>query len=843
MGAVPMAATPPPGSVSVWPGQALADLAQFAGDVLPATGIYALAYAKAAPALHLWFDSITDMLAEFAERYGEPDLYYAAATYLTRGTAYAGRAQANVARLRAHRIDVDVGPDKAFKTTRDAMQALVALLQGGVPEPTYIVLSGGGGFHLYWCLSDDTTPLAWKPIAKMLHAVATGLGLHPDPAVTSDEARVLRLPGSLNGKTGKRATILKNTGRKYAPAEFAATIAALAPTGPPTVSATPARRVAALRPMNAKILCSDFSDRPPASFAKIVAGCAAVALAAKDNGAKTGEPLWRALIGIVKHCDEPSKTAHSVSSGHRGYTRVGTEAKLDGYAAGPTTCEHFGVLAPEACAGCEHRSKIKSPIVVGSTIGAVGAVGAVGNAPAAAGEPFSDADDGPFTSADDAHNGVPIPSWVDTANKRYAVVRWGAGAVILDKLTPCVTPAGIRYADGFLDIAAFRQLKRGEVELVNGKLTPTADAWLSHPQRKQYAAAVFSPGETLPADVLNLWPGFAMEPMQGDVAPWLELCEHLIPDRPTRRYVLQWLALKVQKPGNVQRTILIFTGSKGTGKNSLFEPLVQMFGSAGRVFDDAEQVAGRFTGHMMTVAFAVLDEALFAGDPRQADRVKARVTATSTTYEAKGRDPVTGVNRCAYVSLSNHTHVWQATIDERRAVVIETGNGLIGDRVFWARYYAWLDGAGPSALLHHLRGIDLAGFDVGLIPRTEALRRQVEHTALRNPTAAWWYAVLDEGAINLRDGGARRRYDLAQDAATVIDKDVLRLAFDEATRTPREWPNAMKQLRTWAGGLRETRPRADGGGRGRAVEFPSLAEMRGAFSTATGIQFEPEGQA
>ncbi len=346
MGAVPMAATPPPGSVSVWPGQALADLAQFAGDVLPATGIYALAYAKAAPALHLWFDSITDMLAEFAERYGEPDLYYAAATYLTRGTAYAGRAQANVARLRAHRIDVDVGPDKAFKTTRDAMQALVALLQGGVPEPTYIVLSGGGGFHLYWCLSDDTTPLAWKPIAKMLHAVATGLGLHPDPAVTSDEARVLRLPGSLNGKTGKRATILKNTGRKYAPAEFAATIAALTPTGPPTVSATPARRVAALRPMNAKILCSDFSDRPPASFAKIVAGCAAVALAAKDNGAKTGEPLWRALIGIVKHCDEPSKTAHSVSSGHRGYTRVGTEAKLDGYAAGPTTCEHFGVLAP-----------------------------------------------------------------------------------------------------------------------------------------------------------------------------------------------------------------------------------------------------------------------------------------------------------------------------------------------------------------------------------------------------------------------------------------------------------------------------------------------------------------
>lgn len=423
MGAVPMAAASPPGSAYEWTGQALADLTQFAGDVLPATGIFALAYAKAAPPLHLWFDSIADMLAEFAERSGEPDLYYAAATFAVKGTAYKGRTQANVARLRAHRIDVDVGPDKAFKTTRDALQALVVLLQGGVPEPTYIVLSGGGGFHLYWCLTEDVTPLGWKPAAKMLHAVAAGLGLHPDPAVTSDEARVLRLPGSLNGKTGKRAAILKNTGRKYAPAEFAATIAALMPAGPPTInavsaSATPARRVAAKRPMNAEILGGDFSDRPPASFAKIVAACAAMPLATKDNGAGVPEPMWRAVLGIVKFCADPDRTAHQVSKGHADYDPVETQAKLDGYAAGPTTCAHFGDHAPEACAGCEHRGKIKSPVVLGYAVGAAAA------AAADVGQPFSDADDGPFGSAEDAHGGVPIPSWVDAANKRYAVVRW-----------------------------------------------------------------------------------------------------------------------------------------------------------------------------------------------------------------------------------------------------------------------------------------------------------------------------------------------------------------------------------------------------------------------------------
>lgn len=836
MGAVPKAAAPP-GSAHVWTAAKLADLTQFVGDVLSANGVCALVYAKSSPPLHVWYDNAAEMIDDFVKRSDDTDLYFAAETFKTKGTAYKGRTQANVASLRAYRIDVDVGADKAFKTTREALQALVALLQGGVPEPTYIVLSGGGGFHLYWCMTEDIAPEVWKPTAKMLHAVAVRLGLHPDAAVTSDEARVLRLPGSLNGKTCKRASILKCTGHKYEPAEIAAAISALMPAdsllSPPPRDAKGAASLLK-RLMNREVVEADYSDRAAPSFPKIIAGCATVAMVTKDNGAGVSEPLWRGMLGIAKFTDEPEKNAHQFSKGHADYDPVETNAKMDGWQAGPTTCAYFEDHAPEACAVCEHRSKIKSPIMLGYSVDVVGI------APAA----VDDGGDGPFSSAgDDTAITPPVPAWVAELNKRYAVVRWGAGIVILDKLTPYVTASGIRYADGFLDIAAFHQLLRGRIELVDGKLTPTSTAWLSHPQRRQYAAAVFAPGETMPADVLNLWSGFAVAPVNGDVTPWLELLENLIPDRPTRLYVLRWLALKVQNPGNVQRTILIFTGSKGTGKNSMFEPLVRLFGPAGRVFDDAEHVAGRFTGHMMTVAFAVLDEALFAGDPRQADRVKARVTATSTTYEAKGRDLVVGINRCAYVSLSNHVHVWQATIDERRAVVIETGNGLIGDREFWDRYYSWLHGDGPAALLHHLQGVDLTGFDVGTIPRTEALRRQVEHTALRSPTAAWWYAVLDEGAINLRDGGTRRRHDLALDVPTAIDKDVVRLAFEEATRTPREWPNAMKALRGLTQGLREVRPRGEGSARGRAIEFPSLALLRATFSTATGIQFEPEGAA
>ena len=105
-------------------------------------------------------------------------------------------------------------------------------------------------------------------------------------------------------------------------------------------------------------------------------------------------------------------------------------------------------------------------------------------------------------------------------------------------------------------------------------------------------------------------------------------------------------------------TILIFKGAKGTGKNSLFDPLILLFGRHAMLADDPELIAGRFTWHLMSLSFAVLDEAVFIGDPKQADRVKSRVTAKTMHYEQKGMDPVQGVNRCAFVMLTNHQYVW-----------------------------------------------------------------------------------------------------------------------------------------------------------------------------------------
>ena len=437
------------------------------------------------------------------------------------------------------------------------------------------------------------------------------------------------------------------------------------------------------------------------------------------------------------------------------------------------------------------------------------------------------------------------PAWVAELNARFAEVRVGTKVLVLDERTPIETPAGIRYTADYLDIAAFRQMHNGRTApaLAAGQRSqPLANAWLAHPDRRQYQGTVFEPGRATPAGILNLWAGYAVEPAAGDMAPWLRVLDCVVPDAATRRYVLRWLARKVQHPGEVPGTILLVMGGKGTGKNSLFEPVVRIFGSHGRVFDDAEQIAGRFTGHLQTVAFAVLDEALFTGNSQQADRIKSRITATSMTFEAKGRDPVQGVNRCAYVSLSNHAHVWQATIDERRAVVIEAGTGLVNDRAFWTGYYAWLNGTGPAALLHHLQSLDVQDFDPRAIPKGEALRRQIEQTALRDPAAAWWHGILSEGAIGARFGTIIGTV-LSVDTSTDVSKADLQDSFKSAN--PRahagDWPAAMRKLKGWVGpaGITERRTR-QGEFRARNLVLPSLTVLRQAFEQATGVRIDDD---
>ena len=317
------------------------------------------------------------------------------------------------------------------------------------------------------------------------------------------------------------------------------------------------------------------------------------------------------------------------------------------------------------------------------------------------------------------------------------------------------------------------------------------------------------------------------------VRQWLKLLELGIADPTVRRYVLCWFAWKIQNPGLVPGTIVILIGHKGIGKNSVAEPIVRMFGAHGAVYDDPEQVAGRFTDHLMDKCFVVLDEALFSGDPRQADRIKARVTATTCTFEGKGLKPVQGFNRAAYVLLTNHKHAWQATWDERRAAVVNFSDALRTDRQFWDAYHASFTDEGTAQLLGFLQALDVADFNPRVIPQSQALREQQALTALRSPVAAWWWMALKDGAVRVNG----RTVELATDEQTEIHRDELRDAFSQhcsRSGAKLDWAPAAREMRRF--GLAD--PVRRGAARAPHYLLPPLAELRAKFSEATGANFD-----
>ena len=185
--------------------------------------------------------------------------------------------------------------------------------------------------------------------------------------------------------------------------------------------------------------------------------------------------------------------------------------------------------------------------------------------------------------------------------------------------------------------------------------------------------------------------------------------------------------------------------------------------------------------------------------------------------------------------------MWQATNDERRAVVVEVGEALRGNLELWSKYHAWVAGAGPAALLHYLHVVDLTGFNPRDIPRGDALRRQAELTALRIPAVTWWHQCLTDGAVRWRDGTGEHVAHLSEDGETELDRVGLRLSYEQSAavrgRAGADWAAAARRLSGWCGpeGMRKVRARV-GAGRDWRDVLPPLGTLREAFTLATQVE-------
>lgn len=295
-------------------------------------------------------------------------------------------------------------------------------------------------------------------------------------------------------------------------------------------------------------------------------------------------------------------------------------------------------------------------------------------------------------------------------------------------------------------VAVEDEKKDGTVEVKQAQM---GAYWLKWRRRKSYDGIDMVPGagETVNGNTLNLWRGFAVQPVAGT---WDRMKAHIGEvladgDADSMAYIMKWSAWAVQNPGERAESALVFRGGKGTGKGTFAHVLRKLFGAHGLHIANSKHLVGAFNAHLRNCLLLYADEAYWAGDKQGESTLKALITESTLTIEQKGVDAVQWRNRIHLIMTANAEWVIPASHDERRYVVCNVSDKYTEDKSWFAPLYKEMDEGGLAAMLYDLQNLDLKGWHPRQIIRTQALTEQKMQSM--SPLHEWWENLLQEGTI------------------------------------------------------------------------------------------------
>ncbi|MCW1966413.1 hypothetical protein [Polynucleobacter sp.] len=108
------------------------------------------------------------------------------------------RTQDNATNLCSFWLDLDSHGGGKYQSPEEALADLERFIDhSNLPVPSYIHHTGHG-IHAVWATDKIMPPNEWLPTAKALRELAEDFGLDVDGEVTTDAARVLRIPNTIN---------------------------------------------------------------------------------------------------------------------------------------------------------------------------------------------------------------------------------------------------------------------------------------------------------------------------------------------------------------------------------------------------------------------------------------------------------------------------------------------------------------------------------------------------------------------------------------------------------------------------------------------------------------------
>lgn len=686
------------------------------------------------------------------------------------------RNQQNVAALKTLFLDIDVkDEDKGYLDQKRAAIALMKFCEDvDLPRPT-LVVSSGGGLHCHWALDRPLSSDEWKPLANALAEATRQHDLKCDTQVTVDSARILRPPETLNFKSNPpRATriIGKIIEEDYSVERIKKALEPYLKASPsskgnePIITGQVSSKLIGIKNEAAAGITTGVS----VSLNAVSKECPFIKEALDTAGERFGQPLWNLTTLIATFTEDPALEAHRMSRGHSDYEPATTDALLERKIReqaekeiGWPSCKAILDAGFEKCRECSHLKKLKSPLNFGyENSHKAKAITVLSNTNLV---PLAD------VALPDIPGGIYDPD--------KAMLEISARFALVDRDGEVITIHRTRTGkDNILTKGSFEHWLRNiyvrvqSDERRNFKIVRASEWWLSHMDRPPPRTAVFEPHGVVARDEYNFWRGFGVRPEIGTkkIRRFLHHVRSVICKRNTKKlkYLIRWLAWSIQNPEKNPETALVFKGEgEGSGKSTVSQVMVRIMGPHHAMkVNTTMQLLGTHVDYLEFVCLLMIEEALFAGDPRTADQVKDFITGTTIHINPKGRRAYNVPNMISAILTTNHDWAVPAGTSARRWFVCEVDEGRTYNRTYFNALYDDLEAGGYGQLLNFFQNVKLGSWHPRELVRTEELRDQQFLSA--SPIKQWLRVCAEDGEIPSWENGERSTLELGKEYTSAV---------------------------------------------------------------------------
>lgn len=233
----------------------------------------------------------------------------------------------------------------------------------------------------------------------------------------------------------------------------------------------------------------------------------------------------------------------------------------------------------------------------------------------------------------------------------------------------------------------------------------------------------------------NRWRDARPKAQAGDVRPWLEHVERMVPEKFEREHLLNALAHKVQFPTHKINHAILMGGNHGSGKDTLFAPFFWAIGGRAKVNcsmikneDLTSQWGYGLECEVMEIAELRQAE---AKDRRALENHLKPIIAAPPEYlmvNRKGLHPYYALNRVFVVAFSNERVAISIPSEDRRWFVIWAEASKLPEAQAVSLWNWYQHRGGFEAVAHYLHTRDVSAWNpTAPPPMTEAKAIMVEH--------------------------------------------------------------------------------------------------------------------